>query len=173
VSDEFETVFEHSTHNRADGPSKSQKKRDAKAVQDLGVEIMEQKPEFIRNLDLPNELAQALLDGQNMERGARKRQIKFIGRLLRDIDVAPLQAALASLQEESAEDVRSFHRVEAWRDRLLDEGEDAVAALVAEAPDLDLGELRRLLRTAAAAAGEGRKKASRALFRFLRGQLHD
>ncbi len=171
MSDEFETVFEHSTYNRADGPSKSQKKRDAKALQDLGVEIMEQKADFIRDLDLPAELAQALLDGQAMERGARKRQIKFIGRLLRDIDVTPLQAALASLNEESAEDVRTFHRVEAWRDRLMDEGEDAVAALVAEVPALELGELRRLLRAAAAAEGEGRKKASRALFRFLRGQL--
>lgn len=174
MSDRFETVFEHSAYNREDdGPSKSQKKRDAKALQDLGVEILEQKPDFIRALELPGELMQALLDGQGMERGARKRQIKFIGRLLRDIDVAPLQAALASLNEESAEQVRAFHRVEHWRDRLLDEGEDAVAALAAEAPHLDLGELRRLLRAAAAAAGEGRKKASRALFRFLRSQLPD
>ena len=108
MSDEFETVFEHSTYNRADGPSKSQKKRDAKALQDLGVDIMAQKVDFIRDLDLPAELAQALLDGQTMERGARKRQIKYIGRLLRDIDVAPVQTALASLHEESAEDVRAF-----------------------------------------------------------------
>ena len=173
MSDEFDTVFEHSTFNREDGPSKTQNKRDAKALQDLGVEIMEQKADFIRDLDLPAELAQALLDGQAMERGARKRQIKFIGRLLRDLDVTPVQAALASLNEESADDVRAFHRVEAWRDRLLDEGEDAVAALVAEAPAMALGELRRLLRTASAAEGEGRKKASRALFRFLRSQLLD
>ena len=173
MSDEFETVFEHSTYNRADGPSKSQKKRDAKALQDLGVDIMAQKVDFIRDLDLPAELAQALLDGQTMERGARKRQIKYIGRLLRDIDVAPVQTALASLHEESAEDVRAFHRVEGWRDRLLDEGEDAVAALAAEVPGLDMAGLRKILRSAAGATGEGRKKASRALFRFLRGQLSD
>ncbi len=168
-----ETVFEHSAYNRAEGPSKSQKKRDAKALQDLGTDLLEQRREFILGLALPAELEQAVLEGQDMDRGARKRQIKFIGRLLRDIDVAPVQAALASLHEDTAEDVRAFHHIEQWRDRLLAEGEDAVAELVAEVPDLDTAELGRILRAAAGSAGEGRKKASRALFRFLRRQLAD
>jgi ribosome-associated protein len=171
VSDE--TVFEHSAYNRHEGLSKSQKKRDAKALQDLGAELLAQRPDFIRELSLPGELEQALLDGQGMERGARKRQIKYIGRLFRDIDVSPVQVALASLHADTAEDVRAFHHLEQWRDRLLTEGEDAVADLLAQVPDLDTTELRRILRAAAGAEGEGHKKASRALFRFLRRQIAD
>lgn len=171
MSDGIETVFEHSATNRSEGPSKSQRKRDARALQDLGAELLAQRADFIRGLALPAELEQALLEGQKMDRGARKRQIKFIGRLLRDIDVTSVQAALASLREDTAEDARAFHHLEQWRDRLLDGGEEAVAELVAEAPQLDAAELHRLLRAAAGAEGEGRKKAGRALFRFLRRQL--
>jgi ribosome-associated protein len=171
VSDE--TIFEHSAYNRPEGPSKSQKKRDAKAIQDLGAELLAQRPDFIRELSLPGELEKALLDGQGMERGARKRQIKYIGRLFRDVDVAPVQAALASLHADTAEDVRAFHHLEQWRDRLLAEGEGAVADLLVEAPDLDTAELSRILRAAVGAEGEGRKKAGRTLFRFLRRQMAD
>ena len=94
MNDRIDTVFEHSATNRREGPSKSQKKRDAQALQDLGTELLAQRPDFIRALAMPAEIEQAVLDGQSMDRGARKRQIKFIGRLLRDIDVTPVQAAL-------------------------------------------------------------------------------
>lgn len=173
MNDRIETVFEHSATNRGEGPSKSQKKRDARALQDLGAELLAQRPEFVRALAMPAEIEQAVLDGQDMDRGARKRQLKFIGRLLRDIDVTPVQAALASLHQDTAEGVRAFHRLEHWRDRLLDEGAPAEADLLAEAPGLDVAELRKLLRAAAGAEGEGRRKAGRALFRFLRRQLGD
>ncbi|HXH64863.1 MAG TPA: ribosome biogenesis factor YjgA [Mariprofundaceae bacterium] len=171
MNDEIRTVFEHSATNRVEGPSKSQKKRDARAIQDLGAELLEQKADFIRDLALPAEIEKALLEGQKMDRGARKRQIKFIGRLLRDIDPEPVQEALASLHADTAEDVRTFHQLEQWRDRLLAEGEAAVAELLAQAPAVDTAELHRILRTAAGAEGEGRKKAGRTLFRFLRRQL--
>lgn len=172
MSERIDTEFEHSGFHERVGPSKSQKKRDAKALQSLGAQLLEQSPEFIRDLKLSHDLEQALLEGQGFDRGAKKRQIKFIGRLLRDIDdTDAIQESLANLREGSAEHVREFHRIEYWRDRLLSDGEDAIHALVAEIPDIDRAELDKILHAAMKAEGEGRKKAGRALFRFLRQQF--
>lgn len=76
-------------------PSKSQRKREALALQDLGELLVELKPTRLAQLPLPDELREAVLTAQRTpQRGARKRQLQYIGKLMRRVDPEPIRAAL-------------------------------------------------------------------------------
>ncbi len=76
--------------------SKSQKKRDSHALQDLGKRMISLKPEILKKLPLSEEILKALLDAKTMRMGALKRQIQYIGKLLRqEEDLTALQRTLA------------------------------------------------------------------------------
>ncbi len=81
-----------------DRPSKSQRKREALALQALGETLVGLKPPQLGKLPLPDELREAVLAARQMpQRGARKRQLQYIGRLMREIDPEPIRAALGSV----------------------------------------------------------------------------
>jgi len=152
----------------AEGPSKTRRKNDMHALQALGQRLTELKAEQIRNLDLPETLATAVADYRRFTKWeAKRRQLQFIGRLMRDIDAAPIAAQLDAWQRTSRVAVAGFHETEAWRDRLLDEA-DALAAFTAAHPAADRTLLARLVDEARAERGAGRPPATaRRLFREL------
>ncbi|MGX2038850.1 ribosome biogenesis factor YjgA [Methylocaldum sp. MU1018] len=150
--------------------SKSRLKRESAALQDLGEELIALSREQLDRLALPAELMEAVRLGQSItERGALRRQRKYIGKVLRHIDAEPVRAGLAALRNESAEAVHRQHLVERWRDRMLAEGDVAVNEFLAANPGADRQKLRQLTRDArrerdAAAA----PRSARLLFRYLR-----
>lgn len=155
------------------GPSKSQLKRDSHALQDLGEALLALSEEQLERFDLPAELLEAVRLGQTITaHGGLRRQRKFIGKLLRQIDAEPIRAGLAALKHQDAAAVRLQHRCEAWRDRILAEGDSAVDEFLAERPEADRRKLRQLVR-------DGRRerdaalppRAARLLFRYLREML--
>ncbi len=151
-------------------PSKSQKKRDMNALQDLGARLLELSAEALERVDMPADLKQAVREAKAMKgHEARRRQIQFIGTLMRQADPEPIRRALELKDQGQLEDARAFQRLETWREGLL-AGDAATAAEIAAAcPDADL---KRLERLAAEARREREKnlapKAFRALFRALR-----
>ncbi len=148
-------------------PSRTRRKREAEDRQRLGERLAGLDAGLIRQLDLPERLREALLEaGRIRARGARRRQLQYIGRLMREVDPAPLAAALERIQAPAREDRQRLHRIEAWRDRLLAEGDSALPALLETWPRADRAHVRRLCR--AALAGEHATRARRALFRYLR-----
>ncbi|MGX2028891.1 MULTISPECIES: ribosome biogenesis factor YjgA [Methylocaldum] len=153
--------------------SKSQLKRESAALQDLGEELIGLSREQLERLDLPVELMEAVRLGQSItERGALKRQRKYIGKVLRHIDAEPIRAGLVALRNESAEAVHRQHVIERWRDRMIAEGDAAINEFLAAHPGADRQKLRQLSRDArrerdAAAA----PKSARLLFRYLREVL--
>jgi ribosome-associated protein len=154
-------------------PSKAQAKRDAADLKDLGDALVALPAAELEALALPEKLRDAIeLAARISAHGARDRQRQFIGKLLRKTDVAAIRATIARRALERRIEAQGFHRIEAWRNRLLAEGEPAVAALLASAPALDAVGLSKLLAEARAdlAAGRG-VAASRALFRWLRDAL--
>lgn len=153
-----------------DGPSKSQRKRDADALQELGVALLDLPLADLDALPLPERLRDALeLLRRIPSRGAQLRQKQYIGKLMRKIDIAPISAAIERQRAAQANQSRDFHRLEAWRDRLLREGEPALAALLSTHPHADANRLRRLLNEAARErAAEKTPAAARELFRYLR-----
>lgn len=150
--------------------SKSQLKRESSALQDLGAELMGLSHEQLERLALPAELMDAVRLGQSItERGALKRQRKYIGKVLRHLDAEPIRAGLAALKNETAEAVYLLHAVERWRDRMIGEGDGAVNEFLGTYPDADRQKLRQLSREARRERDAGAAPGSaRLLFRYLR-----
>jgi len=106
---------------------------------------------------------------------ARRRQLQYIGKLMRRIDPEPLRAKIETWKSVSAEHVALLHGIERWRDRLLDEP-DALALLASEYPGADLQQLRTLIRNVQREREQNKPpKNYRALFQLLRSMIaeHD
>ncbi len=155
-------------------PSKSQRKRDMQALQDMGAELVELSPERLARIDMPDALRGAIREAQRLTRHeARRRQLQYIGRLMRDADPAPIREALDAVKGVSAIENARQHRLEKLRERLL-EDEAVLTEIGAAHPGADITRLRQLRRNALKDRDEGRPpRAFRELFRLLRELDHD
>ncbi len=126
-------------------PSKTQRKNEMHALQDLGTALSALSAERIRALAMPETLERALLEVKNLKaHGAVRRQLQYIGKLMRDVDPAPLQAYLDTLAGVSRMAVAAHHLVERWRDRMM-EDLAAVDEFAATHRDADRQQLRQLV----------------------------
>lgn len=153
----------------ADGISKTQKKRESQALQDLGAALTELSPERLRKIPMSERLLEALLEHHRLTKNeARRRQLQFIGRLMRDEETAPIRAALAALAGQSRVENARLHRLEQLRSRLL-EDESVLTEIGNEHPGADLARLRQLRRNALKEHAENRPpRAFREIFHMLR-----
>lgn len=117
-------------------PSRSAKKRESHALQALGEELARLGPQEVQSLSLPPELAEALgLYARIRNHEGRRRQMQFIGRLIREMDdVEPLRAALERRKAGSMAATAALHRAEQWRDRLLSAPAEELDQLLAALP---------------------------------------
>jgi ribosome-associated protein len=153
--------------------SKSQKKRDADALQKLGVKLIALNMEKLHALPLSENLRQALIDAKSIKsHGALRRQVQLIGKLMRTVNSeAILDAYNAMLAEDKAQ-TATFHGLEQWRTRLLNEGKVALTEFVQSYKTTDVQQLRQLVKKAVEEQnGGGHTGAGKALFRFLRSCL--
>jgi ribosome-associated protein len=152
-----------------DRPSKSQKKRDMTALQNLGAALVALSPERLKKIDMPDALRLAVRDAQRFTKHeALRRQMQYIGRLMRDTDPAPIVAALDEIRGISAEATARQHRLERLRIRLL-EDEQVLGEVARDHPGADLQHLRQLRRGALKEAELGKPpKSYREIFRILR-----
>ncbi len=151
------------------GPSKSQLKREMTALQDLGAELVALSKERLAKIEMPERLRDALLDAQRFTKHeARRRQMQYIGKIMRDVDAAPLRAAMDEINGVSeAANIRQ-HRLEKLRARLM-EDEAVCAEIARDYPGADIQHLRQLRRNALKEAERGKPPRSfRELFRELR-----
>ena len=150
-------------------PSKTKRKQEMHELQALGAALVGLSGAHLESMTLPDELAQAVREARRI-RGheAKRRQVQFIGRLMRELDPAPIRAQLAVVAGGSAQARASHQRVEHWRARLM-EDEGALTEFAREHPGADLQQLRALLRNARKEQAEGRPpRAYRELFRAIR-----
>jgi ribosome-associated protein len=152
--------------------SKTQKKRDMIALQDLGAELVKLSASQLEKLALPEELASAVRDCQRFTRHeAVRRQLQYIGRLMRSVDPEPIQRQLEIWRGQSAKAAAQLHRIERWRDRLIAD-DSALTEFILAVPNIDATQLRQLIRNARKEAGENKPpKSSRALFRLIRDTM--
>jgi ribosome-associated protein len=159
------------TQEFGERPSKSARKREATAAQDLGTRLIALNESELVALDLPEKLLDAILLAKRITaRGGLARQRQYIGKLMRDIDTAPVEAALSARTHNAAFESEKHKRLEAWRTRLLNEGPTALDELVKSCPTADRKSLQLLVHKATSARVDSgsREAASRELFRTLR-----
>lgn len=156
----------------AERPSKTRLKRDMEALQALGARLLEVSDERLASIALPERLRDAVLETRRIRsREARRRALQYVGRLMREVDPAPIRARFAEWDGASAAATAAHHRAERWRDRLLDD-EAALTEFARECPGADLQRVRACVRAARRDRGAGRaSRHYRDLFRIVKAAL--
>ena len=129
-------------------PSKSQRKRDMTALQKLGQDLTTLGKKQLEKLPLPDSLIAALAEYQRLPNSneARRRQLQFIGRVMRDANHDEIQAELDKMRTPDRTPVRRAQLIEEWGDRLLDGEEDDINAFVALWPLAERQAIRQIVR---------------------------
>ena len=150
--------------------SKSQKKREADALQKIGVKLISLSVEKLNALPLPDNLKRAILEAKSLKsHGAIRRQAQLIGKLMRTDSSDDIIEGYEQLLAESSAKTAEFHEVEIWRARLIDEGKDALTEFITAYQPEDVQQLRQLIKKAVDdKKNERNLGASKALFRYLR-----
>jgi len=150
--------------------SKSQKKREADALQTLGVKLIGLAEESLEELPLTDPLRQAIIEAKSIKSfGATRRQAQLIGKLMRSADAEAIQAAYLEIMAKHNANTAEFQQCELWRQRLLHETKPALTAFIAAYPEVDTQKLRQLVKKAASEEASGNHSgAAKALFRFLK-----
>ena len=151
-------------------PSKTQRKKQMDGLQTLGEELVALPADRLKKIDIPDDLRDAVREAQRMTKPdeAQRRQMQYIGKLMRSVDVEPICAALALVRGESAGETAKLHRLERLRaDFLADE--KAVHEIAQRYPGVDLQHLRSLRRAALKEQEQNKPPRSyRALFQRLK-----
>ena len=153
--------------------SKSQKKRDAEGLKKIGVELVGLSMDKLDLLPLSEQLKRAIIEAKALKsHGAVKRQAALIGKLMRSAEYDAIIEAYTELLAEDSSQTARFHAVEHWRERLINDGKDALTQLVQACPSIDVQQLRQLIKKAVEEQSkEKHTGASKALFRYLRPYL--
>ena len=151
--------------------SKSQLKRESHALQALGEKLVQLRKDQVAHIPLDESLRDAIELAQKIRKKheAYRRQLQYIGKLMRSSDPEPIELALQQLMQPQREATAELHQLEAWRERLLSEGDPAITALLEAYPDGDRQHLRQLVRQAKKEQAQSKPpKAARELFKYLR-----
>jgi len=151
-------------------PSKSQRKREMRALQDLGVQLAALSSGQLEKMGLPEALAAALADAQRFagKHEALRRQMQYVGKLMRAVDPEPIRARLDALRGVAASEIARQHRLERLRDDLLAD-EKTIDAIVRDFPHTSIQHVRTLRRNAIKEREQQKPpRAYRELFRVLR-----
>lgn len=149
--------------------SKTQLKAQADALQDLGVKLTTLPKDRLIKLNLPEKLMDAIHESKRITaNGAMRRHRQYLGGLMREIDVTHIVEQLEKWDGKNKAENAYFHQLERWRDRLIEE-ESALASFVEAHPQVDIQQLRTLVRNARKEqATQKPPKSSRELFKLLR-----
>jgi len=150
-------------------PSKTKVKQRMLELQALGAALVKLPDGKLATVPMPDNLAAAVREARRISaHEGRRRQVQYIGRLMRDLDAEPIRAALAGFDSQSAQSRARQQQLERWRTRLIDE--DGALTEYADAhPGTDMQALRTLIRNARKEIAESKPpRAQRELFRVLR-----
>ena len=149
-------------------PSKTKRKKDMHALQEIGEQLVALESKKLAEFDLPEILSDAIRQARSMQKhGARRRQLQYIGRLMREVDALPIQQKLDSWRQVSIHQTARLHQLERWRESLLSD-EHVLTEFAQQYPAADLQRLRLLIRNAHKERAAGKPpKSFRLLFQEL------
>ena len=149
-----------------DLPSRSQLKRDNQELRDMGEQLVLMANSHLEKINLDSSLLAAIKEARRLKNlDARRRQIQYIGKLMRTMDLTEIKYCIEKLNHQSQTFRQHFAMLEQWRDRLISEGNSAIEEFLVTYPNAERQQLRNLIRQA------GREKSDLAkskLFKYLR-----
>lgn len=149
--------------------SKTEMKTDMDALQKLGEELVGLKPSVLDKFPLSEDLAQAIKDAQRFKNEAKRRQLQYIGKVMRNVDPEPIQAALDKIRNKHSQATVELHKLEQLRDRVVAEGDAAISDVMEMYPEADRQRLRQLARQANKEKSANKPaKSSREIFQILK-----
>ena len=155
--------------SQADEKSRSQIKRDLRALKELGIRLAGLSKGQLSAIPLSEETRAAVLAARGMARNALQRHYRYLSSLLGQEDVAAIRAALGDALKPHVEDVAKQHEAERWRDEFLSGDERQFAAFVERFPEFDWAHVRLLVRNARKELDLGKPpRSARLLYRYLR-----
>ncbi len=156
--------------NLMDYISKSEKKREAHSLQKLGEKLLKLSREQVRKINIPDEILEELNLARTIKsREGLRRQIQFIGSLMRKIDSDPIQQAIEQLEQGDYMKALEFKETEQWRDELISGNNELLEEILGNHAIADRQQLSQLVRNARKEVENNKPpKSTRALFRYLR-----
>ena len=150
--------------------SRTKQKKEDHVRQALGERLAGLSESQLERMGLSDEiLEEILLAGKTTTHGARRRQIKYIGSLLRGIDVTPIENILAIIDRGDYEQKAAFKKIENWRDRLREGNMELIDEILSECPQAERQQLTQLARNAKKEfEGNRGTKAAKALFKYIK-----
>lgn len=154
------------------GPSRSHKKREVEALQELGEALIKLPDAQFARMELPEELREAVALARRISaNSALRRQRQFVGKLMRSVDPEPIRAQLDVFAGVSAAENARLHEAEHWRSRLIADN-DALTVFLERHPDVDVTHLRQLIRNARSEAERNKPpRAYREIFQVVKAAL--
>lgn len=155
-------------------PSRSQVRREALDVLALAERLVALTPSQLAKVPLDEQILDAVQLAQKISSHiAHKRQVHFLAKLMRKVDdLDPIRIAVDKPLEERRRETAQLHLIERWRERLIDEGDEALSAFLVDHPGADRQRLRQLVRQAHVERRENRAPAAqRAIFQLVKGQV--
>ena len=161
---------ESNTENDTLEISKSQRKREAHELLDLAKKLISMPGSRLKKLPMDQDLRVEIDFARSIRaHGARKRQLMTVGKMLRKRDNDELLDAVYNVDQKNRQINARFHHIEAWRDRLIEGGDQELSELLEQNPDINVQTLRQLIRNANKEAKLGKPpSAARKLFKLMR-----
>ncbi len=153
-----------------EGKSRTKAKHEVEALQRLGERLIELSKEQIKSMAIPDDLKREVLFAKTITRhGAKRRQLQYIGSIMRDIDPESVVTAIDRLSMARAMASSKFKKMEQLRDELIQGNQTSLNSFIDDHPQADRQRLRQLARNAKnEIAAEKPPKSSRALFKYIR-----
>jgi len=152
--------------------SKSQRKRELLALQELGQQLVGLPQKSLIRVPMSSRLREAVMEAQGYSRGALSRQLQYIGKLMIEEDEAAIRKSLETISRPRQQEVETLHEVEQWRDRLIDGDDTLLDELCTRFATADRQHLRQLGRNALRQRQQGQApRAARMLYHYL-AELH-
>jgi ribosome-associated protein len=150
--------------------SRTRMKKEATALQKMGEKLVLLSDDQLDRMGLPPGLLEAIQTARTIKsHGARRRQMQYIGTLMRSVDAEPIEQACLEIEQGAYRQAKAFHRIEAWRDQLVDGDDDVLQEILNTFPDADRQRLGQLVRSARKEKEKSAPpKSARNLFRYLK-----
>ena len=149
--------------------SKSEIKRDAEDLKQLGEKLVNLTKANLTKVPLDDSLKDAIELAQRLQKEARRRQLQYIGKLLRSIDAEPIREALEKIENKHNQQQAMLHKLEILRDELVAKGDAALTDLLNDSPSADRQQLRNLIRAAQKEKEQNKpSKAYREIYQILK-----